>query len=183
MGQGSSICPKGRVRVHPVDFAGASVEEKLRGVRIALDQAKADALVAASLDEVAYLFNIRGADIACCPVVLAYAIVEKKESGDGCDAKLYIDAEKLDADVKNHLTGEEWPFPYETVQKDLRVLVKDAGKRLMVDPKRVNYGLLAPLGFGDGKRDEKMVDRDRKEGGSSRWQILPLGEQGSQKRW
>lgn len=176
-GRDRPSAPKGRVRVHPVDFAGASVEEKLRGVRIALDQAKADALVAASLDEVAYLFNIRGADIACCPVVLAYAIVEKKESGDGCDAKLYIDAEKLDADVKNHLTGEGVAIlPYETVQKDLRVLVKDAGKRLMVDPKRVNYGLLAPLGFGDGKRDEKMVDRDRKEGGLVEVANSPISE-------
>ena len=44
------------VRVHPAEFAGATVGSKLATLARELDKAGADALVAASLDEVAYLF-------------------------------------------------------------------------------------------------------------------------------
>ena len=112
-------------------------------------------MVAASLDEVAYLFNLRGQDIACCPVALAYAVVTTGGSGGGgesggCQASLYIDRDKLSGEASMHLMASGVAIkPYESIRQDLETLVVSSGAKLMVDPKRVNFGLLAPLGYVD----------------------------------
>ena len=154
--------PAGAVRVHPAEFAGATVGSKLATLARELDKAGADALVAASLDEVAYLFNIRGADIACCPVVLAYALVQRTGKGGGaaggsgkhCQATLYVDREKLGPEASMQLMADGVAIKgYDAITEDLASLGK-AGSRLMVDPKRVNYGLLSPLGYGTAKKGQ-----------------------------
>ena len=52
--------PSGQIRVHPEEVAGVSVADKLSSVRSELKDANAAALVVAALDEIAWLFNIRG---------------------------------------------------------------------------------------------------------------------------
>ena len=56
-------------------------------------------MVVASLDEVAWLFNVRGCDVPCNPVGVAYAAV----AADG--AWLFVDAHKVPADVHAHLAA------------------------------------------------------------------------------
>ena len=91
--------PSAPAFVHPVRFAGASLEEKLARVRAALRIEGCAALVVAALDEVAWLLNLRGADVQCCPVVAAYAFVTL----DG--AVLCVDARKLGAETRAHLAA------------------------------------------------------------------------------
>jgi len=96
--------PNGPVRIHELQFAGVSVGDKLTRIRLALDpsidpnnpetpkagaQSVADALVSASLDEIAYIFNIRGKDVPCNTVTVAYSMVTQKE------ALLFIDEVSL----------------------------------------------------------------------------------------
>lgn len=67
--------PTGTVREHPLEYAGKSAVEKMSEVRELMKQQGAAALVVTMLDEVAWLFNLRGRDVECNPVVLSYAVL------------------------------------------------------------------------------------------------------------
>jgi Xaa-Pro aminopeptidase len=82
-------------------YAGVDVRTKLATLRAQLADKQCDALLVSALDEVAWLFNIRGADIDYNPVVIAYAIVTRDT------AILYVDARKISAAVRAHLTSKK----------------------------------------------------------------------------
>lgn len=67
--------PHSQLREHPICFAGKSREEKILAVRQALAAKGAQHLVVAALDEVMWLFNIRGSDVSCNPVSICYATI------------------------------------------------------------------------------------------------------------
>ena len=92
-------------------------------------QADAAALVVASLDEVAWLFNVRGCDVPCNPVGVAYAAV----AADG--AWLFVDAHKVPADVQAHL----------------------AAAGVVVKPYREALAFVEALGSRDGKVGYSVV--------------------------
>ncbi|KAF7828822.1 putative Xaa-Pro aminopeptidase P [Senna tora] len=85
------------VIVHALEFAGRSVADKLRFLREKLVQEKARGIIFTALDEVAWLYNIRGSDVAYCPVVHAFAIVTSNS------AFFYVDKRKVSVEVKTHL--------------------------------------------------------------------------------
>lgn len=89
--------PCGRVWALGVEYAGKSAVEKIADVRRVMAEKDADAHVLTSLDDIAWLLNIRGDDIPCTPVALAYLVVEQEE------AFLFIDEGKLDGAVREHL--------------------------------------------------------------------------------
>ena len=62
-----------------VEYAGESCGDKLEEVRLVLEKEGVDYLFLSSLDDIMWLFNLRGADVACNPVALAYALVGKNE--------------------------------------------------------------------------------------------------------
>ncbi len=64
----------------PEEFAGESREEKLRRLRQKMQQQKTDYLLISALDEIAWLFNLRGRDIHANPVFYAYALVGQSEA-------------------------------------------------------------------------------------------------------
>lgn len=61
------------------EYAGESCGEKLKEVRCVLEKEGADYLFLSSLDDIMWLFNLRGSDIACNPVALSYAFVGRDE--------------------------------------------------------------------------------------------------------
>ncbi|KAK4534300.1 hypothetical protein CDCA_CDCA01G0325 [Cyanidium caldarium] len=81
--------PRAAVREHPLEHAGRSVSDKLHEVRDAMPEG-VDGLWVSMLDDIGWLFNIRGADIPHCPVALAYALVWRDGS-----AVLFLDESKL----------------------------------------------------------------------------------------
>jgi Xaa-Pro aminopeptidase len=81
--------PLGAVRVHPIEYAGKSVVEKLAALRASMTENAASYLVSAALDEIAWLYNIRGADVPCNPVSVSYALVGKDT------AHLFVDHRKI----------------------------------------------------------------------------------------
>jgi Xaa-Pro aminopeptidase len=89
--------PRKPTRVHTLDFAGVTVSEKLASTRKALAKEGCDALLLNDLAEIAWLFNMRGEDVECNPVFVAYAIV----SADG--ATLFIDEQQVKRGVAAHL--------------------------------------------------------------------------------
>ena len=78
-------------------FPGLPWEQKIFNLREALGKMKVDAMVVTALDEVAWLFNMRGNDIPYTPVFRAYAVVDEKK------AILYLPPEKQALHVKKHL--------------------------------------------------------------------------------
>jgi Xaa-Pro aminopeptidase len=105
-------------------WSGESTASKLKRVRSAMAARGAAWLLAADLSEVAWLFNIRGADVHDCPLALAYALVGKDR------ATLFIDPAKLGA-----LDGVELR-PYDAVAAALRAIPAD--QPVLVDPESVS---------------------------------------------
>lgn len=99
--------PKGEARPLPLKFAGESTSSKLKRLRQAMKEQKADAHVLSALDGVAWLFNIRGRDVMYNPVVIAYTIVT------GGEATLFIDPEKVTPAVRQSLEPKVRLRPYE----------------------------------------------------------------------
>ncbi|PHT56543.1 hypothetical protein CQW23_05029 [Capsicum baccatum] len=85
------------VTVHPLQFAGRSVADKLKELRKNLVQGKARAMIVTTLDEVAWLYNVRGSDVSYCPVVHAFAIVTIDS------AFFYVDKQKLSPETNSYM--------------------------------------------------------------------------------
>ena len=79
---------------------GASWQMKLTQLREKLTQHDVDAMIITALDEIAWLFNLRGNDIPYTPVFRAYAVVDMKK------AILYLPPQKQTTNVKLHLNTE-----------------------------------------------------------------------------
>lgn len=99
------------VTVQPSQYTGMSVDEKLANIRESLKTGKHKAvgLVANMLDEVAWLFNLRGTDIPFNPVFFGYGLVTMT------DATLFVDSSKLTDDVYKHLGQSVKVKPYEEI--------------------------------------------------------------------
>ncbi|HLH50690.1 MAG TPA: aminopeptidase P family protein [Roseiarcus sp.] len=89
--------PLGAVRLHKMSLAGESARSKLKKVQAKL---KSDGLVVSDAHDVAWLFNIRGNDVAHTPLALAYAFVPRAGK-----PKLYIDGRKLSNRIRVALSG------------------------------------------------------------------------------
>ncbi|XP_024023587.1 probable Xaa-Pro aminopeptidase P isoform X2 [Morus notabilis] len=108
------------VIVHPLEFAGRSVEEKLKDLRQKLIQEKARGIIFTALDEVAWLYNIRGSDVSYCPVVHAYAIVTSDS------AFIYVDKRRVSSEVTRHLEENGIEVrEYSAVGSDVSLLASD----------------------------------------------------------
>ncbi|MDB5572737.1 MAG: X-Pro aminopeptidase [Hyphomicrobiales bacterium] len=88
--------PLAPVRLHPKRYAGVDAKRKLADIAGRLGGA--DALVLTNAHNVAWAFNIRGADVPHTPLPLAFAIIHAKER-----PRLYVDARKLSDGVRDAL--------------------------------------------------------------------------------
>ncbi|KAG5069809.1 hypothetical protein JHK85_002186 [Glycine max] len=108
------------VIVHPVKFAGRSVADKLKDLRKKLVHEQTRGIIFTALDEVAWLYNIRGSDVAYCPVVHAFAIVTSNS------AFIYVDKQKVSVEVQTHLVENGIEIQeYTAVSSDATLLATD----------------------------------------------------------
>jgi Xaa-Pro aminopeptidase len=91
--------PVGAVSLQPLEFAGEAARDKIARLQAALAEKKADATVLASADSVAWMFNIRGSDIAHNPVPLASTVLPRTGK-----PTLYIDGRKLTNAIRDTLS-------------------------------------------------------------------------------
>ncbi|RLM69221.1 putative Xaa-Pro aminopeptidase P [Panicum miliaceum] len=121
------------VIVHPVEFAGRSVSEKIKELREKLVHEKATAIIITALDEVAWLYNIRGSDVDYSPVVHSYAIVTLHS------AFFYVDKRKVTAEVQKYMVENGIDIrEYETVQSDVSLLASGNLKSSVHGEKDIN---------------------------------------------
>jgi len=120
--------------VFSAEKAGRTCAEKIQSVRNELQKAHADVVVMSALDDIAWLFNIRGRDVAYNPVVIAYAMLDAK------NCVLYLDDRKLTDDTAAYLAGENVTVkPYLSVYDDLRALPLQ--NKVLVDGAKLNQSL------------------------------------------
>lgn len=86
--------------VYPLKFAGKSTKQKIKELCERVDKYGANAMLISSLDTIAWLFNIRGNDVKCNPVVVSYAFVSEKET------VLFINSKKVEEEGLHYLEME-----------------------------------------------------------------------------
>ena len=117
---------------------GESTASKLARVREKMREAGADVHVISSLDDIAWLFNIRGNDIRYCPLVLSYAIITQDR------AVLYTDPGKFHDDVKKMLDDNRVELRlYDEVYSAVAELRH--GERVLLDPERTSYAVFCSV--------------------------------------
>ncbi|SIR25701.1 aminopeptidase P family protein [Pontibacter lucknowensis] len=120
------------------ETTGQSTTSKLEALRKALKKQRADFHLISSLDDMAWLFNIRGSDVKCNPVVLSFALISQD------NAVLFIDQAKLRETDKKQLMADGVELqPYEMVDRLLAEL--PASSSILLDPKRNCYALYKQL--------------------------------------
>ena len=89
--------PLGPAVVHRKEWAGEDVTSKIDRIRRALIRNHAVGMLVSSLDDIAWTLNIRGTDVHCNPVVVAYLLISPDK------VTLFIDQRKIDGKVGRHL--------------------------------------------------------------------------------
>ena len=125
--------PDSKVVIHPLEYSGESCASKLERIRATLRQKHAGGMLVAALDDIAWVLNLRGSDVHCNPVFVAYLLIEPKK------ATLFIDQAKLSKEVVNYLKGEGVSVDdYDVVKKRLRYYGE---YNILADPNEINHTL------------------------------------------
>ncbi|KKA04183.1 peptidase M24 [Pseudomonas ogarae] len=133
--------PDQPVYAHLPPQATVSRVEKLAKLRESLQERGADWHFIATLDDIAWLFNLRGADVSFNPVFVSFALISQQE------ATLFVALDKVDAALRAVLEQDGVTLrDYSEAAAALRE-VPD-GASLQIDPARVTVGLLDNLGSG-----------------------------------
>ncbi|MBC3363666.1 aminopeptidase P family protein [Pseudomonas sp. SWRI154] len=129
------------VYAHLPPQATASRVEKLAKLRESLKERGADWHFIATLDDIAWLFNLRGADVSFNPVFVSFALISQQR------ATLFVALGKIDASLRALLEQDGVTLrDYSEAAAALREVPSDAS--LQVDPARVTVGLLDNLNSG-----------------------------------
>lgn len=92
---GAPVTP---VKPHDLAYAGKSSDEKRREIANAIADAGADAALITAPPSIAWLFNIRGQDVARSPLPLGRALIDKHGK-----ATLFLSPEKTGNELPSHL--------------------------------------------------------------------------------
>lgn len=129
--------PSAPIYLHPLQFTGMTALQKLERMRGKMASERIDMTIIAGLDDVAWLMNFRGRDVAHTPVSLAYALVDQDK------ATLFIDAKKLDEDSRAHMAENKIKLaPYAEIGQAISQLPKG---RMAVNKKRLNRALFRAI--------------------------------------
>lgn len=125
--------PLNPVSIQPIEYAGESCHDKLGRIRSSLLRRGAGGMLMTQLDDIAWTLNLRGTDVHCTPVFVAWLIVAEEV------AVLYIKDEKLSPEVKEYLNAEGVAIDdYDNI---IDALNSYDGYTLLIDPATTNYTL------------------------------------------
>ena len=92
--------PKNPVSLFPIEFAGESTTQKIARILAEAEKEGADVVWISALDTIAWLFNIRGADVPYNPVVVAHAMISRNKN------ILFVDTDKITMKIAEVLENE-----------------------------------------------------------------------------
>lgn len=131
------------------EYSGESCDDKLKRFREKMKEEGAAVHLLTTLDDIAWLFNLRAKDVESCPVLLSYAVITMDE------AILFAGERAFDETVRKYLAEHHITLkPYDDFYTYVADLVKTGPKeKLLVCENRINYRLKKELG------DAVIVDR------------------------
>lgn len=133
--------PANPVYEHVQPHATVSRSDKLGALRKVLAARGADWHFIATLDDIAWLFNLRGSDVSYNPVFVSFALVSQDA------AIVFVEARKVDAVLRKALAADGIDVrDYREVAAALAYI--PSGSKLMIDPAKVTSGLLTNLNAG-----------------------------------
>ncbi len=116
------------------EYSGESFSDKLSRIRAVMKAKKATTHILASLDDIAWLFNIRGRDVKSNPVVLSYAVISIDS------VYLFIDKNKIGEDIRAELSKENVQIKgYEEVYEFIKKI--EENEVVLIDTSKVNYAI------------------------------------------
>lgn len=125
--------PVDAVKIQPLELAGEETINKLVRIRRALRALHADGTLLSTLDDIAWTLNLRGTDVRCNPVFVAYLLTSDTKT------TLYINKVKLTREVSAYLSAQGITVDdYENVSKGLK---NYAEYNILLDPDTTNYTL------------------------------------------
>lgn len=132
---------KGAVMVLDVKYAGKSRNDKIAEIRQEMKKEKADLFLLTSLDDIAWLLNIRGNDVKCNPVVLSYLAMTQNK------VMLFANREVFSIEVEQELKQsgiliQEYNEFYNFIKE-----ISD-GTRVYLDKKKTNFAVVKSLSDG-----------------------------------
>lgn len=115
-----------------VKYCGESFSSKLARLREKMSEKGTSTHVITTLDDIAWLFNIRGGDVKYNPVVLSYAVITLKE------VYLFVDESKLNEEILNELAKENVQIkPYNDVYEFVKNI--DKTEKVLLDGIKLSY--------------------------------------------
>lgn len=131
------------------EYSGESCDDKLKRLREKMKEEGAAVHLLTTLDDIAWLFNLRAKDVESCPVLLSYAVITMDE------AILFAGERAFDETVRKYLAEHHITLkPYDDFYTYVADLVMTGPKeKLLVCENRINYRLKKELG------DAVIVDR------------------------
>lgn len=137
--------PRNPFYIHEEKYSGESTTSKLQRVVEAIHQNGADALLLSSLDDIAWLFNIRGNDIPYNPLTYAYAYIDDNRR------ILFIDNKKINEENSTYLQnmGIEQQ-PYQAVFDYVSSIQE---KTISINPNKLNYTLYNKITTNTARQD------------------------------
>lgn len=135
------VRPQEPIRALPDSITGRSFVQKIEELRKQLQSKGAYGFVATMLDEVAWLFNLRGTDVPYNPVFFTFAIVTMDRT------VLYVNESQLTNEVREHLGSSVVLRPYTAFYDDLRSMKHQLppSQKLLIG-RRASYAVFQALG-------------------------------------
>lgn len=128
--------PKHKIFNHEEIYCGKSTNEKLSKIRENLKNKEANSFILSSLDDIAWLYNVRGNDVLFNPVALSYALITEKE------ANFYIDKNKVTEEVYEKLKSQGVNiFDYDEIENH----VKELKGTVILDKNKLNARVFSAL--------------------------------------
>ncbi|MCB1491871.1 MAG: aminopeptidase P family protein [Rhodobiaceae bacterium] len=129
--------PQAAASLHPAEFAGKDRSDKIAEISKVIADAGCDAAVLTACESIAWLFNLRGADIAHTPLVLANAVVRAEGR-----PQLFVEGAKLSNAVRAELAEATEIEPPAAFSDALAGL---SGRKVGVDPALTPYAVILAL--------------------------------------
>jgi len=118
--------PLNKIFEHDVKYAGKSRTEKIGAIQIEMEAQGVEHHFITTLDDIAWIFNIRGSDVEFNPVAIAYAVISKS------DTYLFINDEKLPEESKQNLKEDGITvMPYNSTNRHLSKI--EASDSILID--------------------------------------------------
>ena len=125
--------PENTIEIQPLELAGEATESKLHRIRQALREQHADGMLMSALDDIAWTLNLRGTDVHCTPVFVAYLLISTT------DVTLYINKVKLTPEVSAYLKANGIRTDdYGNVKQGLKDYFEQT---ILMDPNETSYTL------------------------------------------